>query len=532
MYDILIKNGTIIDGSGGEPFVGFVGISGDTIKEIGKDPDGSRVGAGGSPRGKLEIDASGKYITPGFIDITSHFDTTWSLFDYPGAESLLAQGVTTVIGGNCGTSLAPLASHFAIRSLQKWTDVTKINISWATMKEFLNEVSRKKIGVNFGTLAGYGTIRRGIVGEDIRELTPEETKKVAFLVNEAMEDGAFGVSTGRTNAHENIASEQELIAMAREIAGFKGVYKTHLKSESFDILPAINEAVNIGKETKVSVAISHLKTIGRRSWHYTTNALEMIDRARENGVDIHFDVFPYARTGSHLYQLLPRWAREGGFLKIFERIKDPVQKETLIRDLRTGTLKAEKIIIASADNPHVVGHTLKEISEETGLKVEEVILSLLLSNSGRVTIFGKTLSPRRVKELIAHPLSIIASDGSSYTTDVQKTGNLIHPRSFGAFVHFLHKYVRDMKLISWQEAVKKITSAPAGKIGIKDRGLLKERYKADVVVFDPITLHDRSNYFDPHHYATGVEWVMVNGIAAVEKGTIKNTGAGRVLRRI
>lgn len=524
MYDVVIKNGTIIDGSGGEPFAGFIGISGDAIKEIGRE--------GKPSAGTVEIDATGKYITPGFVDITSHFDTTWSLFDYPGAESLLTQGVTTVIGGNCGASLAPLASHYAIRSLQKWTDISQKNTGWATMKEFLDEISRKKIGVNFGTLAGYGTIRRGIVGEDIRGLEPEEAKKVAFLINEAMIEGAFGLSVGRTNAHENIASEDELIAAAREVAGFKGVYKTHLKSESFDILPAINEAITIGKKSGVSVSISHLKTIGRRSWRYTTSALQMIERGREDGADIHFDVFPYARTGSHLYQILPRWAREGGFLKIFERIKDPAQKEMLIRDLRGVTLKADTITIASADNPHVVGHTLREISEETGLKVEEVILSLILSNSGRITIFGKTLSPRRVREIISHPLSMIASDGSGYGIDAQKTGNLVHPRSFGAFVHFLHKYVRDKKIMNWQEGVKKITSAPAQKIGIKDRGLLRDGYKADVVVFDPATIRTRSRYLDPYHYAEGIERVLVNGVVAAEKGALKNAGAGKVIRRV
>lgn len=522
MYDILIKNGIIVDGSGGEPRAGFVGINGNTIEEIGTE---------GRPAGKFEINATGKYITPGFIDITSHFDTTWSLFDYPNAEGLLMQGITTVIGGNCGASLAPLASHYAIRSLQKWTDISQKNVDWATMKEFLHEISRKKIGVNFGTLAGYGTIRRGIIGEDIRELTPEETKKIAFLINEAMESGAFGISVGRTNAHENIAPEAELIAAAREVAGFRGVYKTHLKNESFDILPAVNEAVAIAKATGVSVSISHLKTIGRRSWRLMTPVLEMIERSRETGADIRFDVFPYARTGSHLYQLLPRWAREGGFLRIFEHIKDVNQRESLIRDLRGITLKAEKIMIASADNPYMVGHTLKEISEETGLKVEEVVLSLILSNSGRVTIFGKTLSPRRVRECVVHPLSMIASDGSGYSIDAQKTGNLVHPRSFGAFAHFLHKYVRDMKLISWQDGIQKITSAPAQKIGIKDRGLLKEEHKADVVIFDPATIRDRSRYLDPYHYATGVEWVIVNGAVAVEKGALKNTGAGQVLKR-
>jgi N-acyl-D-amino-acid deacylase len=522
MYDILIKNTMIIDGSGGEPFAGFIGISGDVIKEIG---------ANGDPHGALEIDAIGKYVTPGFIDITSHFDATWSLFDYPGAESLLAQGVTTVIGGNCGASLAPLASHYAIRSLQKWTDISRVNIGWTTIKEFLAEVSRKKIGVNFGTLAGYGTIRRGIIGEDIRELTPEETKRTAFLVSEAIEQGAFGLSTGRANAHENIASKEELSAMAREVADFRAVYKTHLKSESFDILPAINEAVNIGRETKVSVVISHLKTIGRRSWHYTTSALEMIDRGRKDGVDIHFDVFPYARTGSHLYQILPRWAREGGFLKIFERINDPSQKNMLVRDLRSITLKADTITIASADNPQVVGRTLKEISDETGLPVEEVVLSLLISNSGRVTIFGKTLSPRRVQEYIAHPLSIIASDGSGYTVDMRKTGNLVHPRSFGTFAHFLHTYARDRKLISWQEGIRKITAMPAEAVGIKDRGLLKVGHKADVVIFDPAEIRDHARYLDPYHYATGIAWVIVNGTVAMENGAFKNTGAGKVLRR-
>lgn len=522
MYDILIKNGVILDGSGGQPFAGFVGISGDGIRDIGSN---------GHPRGTIEIDATGKFVSPGFIDITSHFDATWSLFDYPGAESLLSQGVTTVIGGNCGASLAPLASHYAIRSLQKWTDIAKINVDWATMKEFLREISGKKIGVNFGTLAGYGTIRRGIIGEDLRELTPEEIKKAVMLVRGAMEEGAFGLSTGRANAHENIAPHEELAVMARAVAEYGGVYKTHLKSESLDILPAVNEAIAIAKAAKVSVAVSHLKTVGRRSWRYTTGALAMLARAYDEGANIHFDAFPYARTGSHLYQLLPRWAREGGFLKIFERINDPEQKEALIRDLRGITLKADKITIASADNPHVVGHTLKEISEETGLKIEDVVLSLLISNSGRIAVFGKTLSPKRVREIISHPLSMIASDGSGYNIDAQKTGNLAHPRSFGTFVHFLHKYVRDMKVMSWQEGVKKITAAPAQKIGIKNRGLLKAGYKADVVVFDPAKIRDRSRYLDPYHYAEGIALVLVNGAVAVERGVFRNTGAGKVLRR-
>ncbi|MBU6415423.1 D-aminoacylase [Patescibacteria group bacterium] len=522
MHDILIKNGTVIDGSGEPPKKADVAIKDGLIAGIGDF---------GEQPATIVIQAAGQFVTPGFIDITSHSDVTWSLFDYPGQESMLTQGVTTIIGGNCGTSLAPLASKEALDAMKKYTDVSRINTNWQRMEEFFTELEKHSLGINFGTLLGHGTIRRGIIGSAIRALTQEEIEKMKLMIDEGMEAGAFGFSTGLSFSHESVASSEELISFLKTLNPYHGLYKVHLRSESKDVFSGVNELIRIGRELDIKVHISHLKLLGRKSWDFVENTEAMLTLAEKNGVKLSFDLFPYVRTGSLLYQLLPAWAREGGFEPMIKRIQDPALKTKIIDDLKKLTLHYDAIVIASAEYPYHAGKTIKEISEIGNESPEETILSLLVANHGRVSIFNKTIFSKNLELLIKNPISIIASDGSGYDTTAAKTGNLVHPRSFGTFPHFLHHFVAKKKLVSWENAIQKITSIPANAIGIKNRGLLKQGYAADVTVFNPETIRSRATYANPYLYSEGISAVIVNGVVAIENVALSGKRAGKILKR-
>lgn len=512
----------VIDGSGADMKKADIGIKDGLIETIGDL---------GDQEAKTVIQAAGQFVAPGFIDITSHSDVTWSLFDYPGQESMLTQGVTTIIGGNCGSSLAPLASSEAIHAMKKYTDVSRINTNWQRVDEFFAELEKHNLGVNFGTLMGHGTLRRGIIGDATRPLTQEEIEKMKFMIHEGMEAGAFGFSTGLSFSHESAASIEELTSFLKALTPYRGLYKVHLRSESHDIFVSINELLRTGRELGIKVHISHLKLLGRTSWDFIENTEAMMSLAEKNGVKLSFDLFPYVRTGSFLYQLLPRWAREGGFDPMIKRIQDPAMKAKIIDDLKKFTLHYNSIIIASAEYPYHVGRTIAEIAETGKESPEEAMLSLLVANHGRVSIFNKTILSKNLELLVKNPLSTIASDGSGYDTAAAKTGNLVHPRSFGTFPHFLHHFVGKMKSLTWEEAIQKITSTPAGIIGIKNRGLLKAGYGADIMVFNPETIRDRATYTNPYLYSEGISTVIVNGVAEIENGAVTGKRAGKVLKR-
>ncbi|QQG45294.1 MAG: D-aminoacylase [Candidatus Sungiibacteriota bacterium] len=522
-YDILIKSGTIIDGSGNMPLVTDLAINGDTIEEMGSL---------GGVNATTIIDASGKYVTPGFIDITNHSDTRLTLFKYPLLESLVMQGITTIIGGNCGTSLAPLGTPAAVDAIKKWADLSEVSVDWATMDEFLSTVNKLHPGINFGTLIGYGTLRRGVLGDEMRLLNLEEREKLKqHLLREGIKEGAFGLSLGLAYGHERLSTTEEIVDIARIVAQENGLIKIHLRSEGKEILASVNEAIRIGREAGVSVQISHLKAIGKKSWPFLPKTLELIEKARATGVDINFDVSPYPTTGSPLYLLLPPWTRDGGFTKLFERIKDPIIKRRIIEELKTHTLHYDKILITSARTKTAVGHTLAELAEEGGTSTEDTLLNILLANDGRVGIVGRTVSQRNTELEVRDKSSFIASDGVGYKQEEYKSGNLIHPRSFGAFPHFWHRFVKELTVLSPEEAIQKITYGPAKKMGIKQRGLIKSGNFADIVVFDPKLLKDRASYRNPYRYPAGIEWVIINGEVAVEEGRFMDARAGRVLRK-
>ena len=521
MYDTIIKSGLLFDGSGNPPINADIAIQGNQIAAIGQL----------DANAPLIVDATGKYVTPGFIDITNHSDTHLTLFQYPELESMLMQGVTTIIGGNCGSSLAPLGSPDAIHGIKKWANLSDLNINWSTFEEYLWELDAFNLGVNMGSFVGYGTLRRGVINDAIRLLTIEEREKVKLLLVNALRQGAFGLSLGLSYGHEAISPTEELIEISRVLQEEGGILKIHLRSEGKGLLAAVNEAVRIGREAGVPVQISHLKAIGKKSWPMLRNALEIIRHAKESGVDINFDVSPYATTGSSLYVLIPSWAREGGFNELFKRIDNPSERKKILDTLATYTLHANKIIITSSLIKNIVGLTISEIAENACISPEEAILSTIRASEGRVSIIGRTVSVRNTKEEVRDPDSFIATDGAGYTEKASQSGDLVHPRSFGTFAHLWHRFVNELNLLTPQEAIKKITSGPAQKISLSKRGLLIKGYSADITVFDPQLFKEQNTYQNPYHYPSGMEWVFVNGKAAVQKGLPTALRNGRMLKR-
>lgn len=521
-YDILIKSGSVIDGSGKKPEIFDIGISEDKITDIGH-LEGAKA--------KLVIDAAGKFVTPGFIDITNHSDTHLTLFSEPGQESLVMQGITSIIGGNCGASLAPLASSEAIQAIKKWVDPSQINRDWTTMKEFLDRIAVMQFGINFGTFVGYGTIRRGVIGNEIRALNVEEQNQVKLLSSDALGAGAFGISFGLSYGHERVSTTEELIEIARVMQGANGIAKLHLRSEGADVLASVNEAIRIGREAGIPIHISHLKAIGKKAWPLVPKALELIENARVSGLDIAFDVSPYHTTGSLLYLLLPPWAREGGFAELFRRMERETEREKMMEELQRMTLHYEKILITSAKIKDPVGRTIKELADEAGATPEETVINLVRANEGRVNILGRTVSAKNTILQLQDKNSLVATDGEGYGQRELKSGNLVHPRSFGALPHFWHRFVMDRELLSPEAAIQKATGGPAVRFGIKNRGIIAKTNFADIVVFDSRLFRDRSTYRNPYRYPAGMEWVLVNGKVAVEQGKHMNARAGKVLRR-
>lgn len=522
-YDILITDGMVIDGTGKQRFLADIGVKNGLIHEIGIP---KLAGA----EGKVTINAFGKFVAPGFIDITSHADQNGSLFLNPSQEYLLAQGVTSILVGNCGTSLAPLISEDAIASLKKWNQTGGANINWASTKELLDELGRHPLGVNVGTLVGHGTIRRGITKGATRLLTKEELAETVGVLARSLAEGAFGVSTGLSFGHEGAASTEELVAIARAVAERGGIYKTHLRDEGANVVPAVNEAIHISREARIPVVISHAKAVGRRAWPSFGILLAMAERAAEAGNTVWFDISPYERTGSFLYVVLPAWAREGGFDAMIQRIQDPAEKAKIISELKAKTIQPERYIVSGAAMLQG-GHTLAEVARNTGLAVEEAILELLVLNQGKVFVFGKVISAKSVADGIRHPQSIIASNGSGVSQELERSGKIVHPRSTGTFPHFLHRFVRDGNILPWEAAIAKITSAPADAVGFGGRGRIAPRHRADIVVFDPETIRDRSTYQTPFIHAAGVETVLVNGVVAFRDGKATGATGGQVLRK-
>lgn len=525
MHDILIKNGTIIDGTGKKDFKADIAIKKDKIKKIGHL---SKIKA------KTVIDAKGQYITPGFIDTHNHSDSYWTLFTAPSLEGMLRQGVTTIIGGNCGSSLAPLVGGNIVASIQKWANINEVNVNWLSMEEFLDVLEKRKIGINFGTLVGHATLRRGIIGEEFRKLKSKEIKMMERMLGDALKEGAFGMSTGLAYSHAKIAPTEEIIQLAKIVKKEQGVYVSHIRGEAEELIPAIEETISIAKKSKASTEISHLKAMGKKNWPNFSKALEMIEKANKQRININFDMYPYTATGSVLYILLPDWVAEGGKRMLIKRLKDPTTKAKVIKEMQEAKpYEYDKVIVAiSPADKTFIGKRITEVAQTQDTSVEEAVVNMLIVSEGRVITFFETLNEDNVKMGLKHPLAFIASDGSGYDVNYYvKRKELLHPRCFGTFPRVLGKYVREEKLISWEKAIYKMTGGPAEKIGLKNRGVLKKGNFADITIFNPKTVIDRATFENPFQYPEGIEYVIVNGKIAVDKGKYTGEMAGKVLRK-
>lgn len=523
MYDLLIKNGTIVDGTGRPMYRADLAVRDERIVALG---DLSHE------RALREIDATGKYITPGFIDVNNHSDTYWQLLADPLLESMLRQGVTTVIGGNSGSSLAPLSDPSVMRSIQKWTDVERINFNWLSMAEFLTEVERRELGVNFATLVGHGTIRRGAMKDETRTITPDEIAIMERFLKSAMKEGAIGLSTGLRYTHARGAGARELAELARTAVAEGGIYATYVRDEEEGLVKSVEEALLVAREAKVPIHISHLKAVGEKNWPLMDEVFNLIETAALNDVAVTFDVYPYTSTGSVLYTLLPEWVTEKGRKMMIEQLGDRQTYLAVLRDMRKNATDYSQVIIAvSTLSKMLTRRRISEIATLQGKTPEEVVLDLLLASDGRAIVSMEVLSEKNVLRAIQHPFSIISSNGVGYDVKHKETGDLVHPRNFGTFPKVFAEYVRRQKALSWEEAVHKMTGMPANKFKLSKRGEIAEGFFADLVIFDPETIADQATMEDPYQYPVGIMAVIVNGSVALDGETVGAKRYGQVIRQ-
>ncbi len=525
MYSFLIKNGTVIDGTGKAAYKADVALDGDQIVAIGSNiPEkGARV-----------IDAQERIVAPGFVDIQNHSDSYWSIFDNPSFDSMVTQGFTSILVGQCGASLAPLLSPASLLSIRKWHDLSGSNINWTTFSEYIEELSRNRFGCNIATLVGYATLRRGLLGDEVRSLEKNELDTLKAQLADSLDAGAFGLSNGLSYSHEMYTSELELQELVSLVVAKGGLLSIHLRNEAEEILESLEEALEIAKVTGVNMKIAHLKIRNRSNWQLMPQVIERLETAFHKGLNVHFDAYPYDSVWQVIYSYLPKWSRLGGRSAILNRLEDAHERKKLANELAEQSHQLSMLVVASTGNQlGMVGKTVADISKNTGLSVEEVFIELLKNAGSESLVFDRSADEAQVYELLSHPLAIVGTDGAGFkevANNFRLKEKLVHPRCFGAAPKFL-RHVIDTKVITLEEAIKKLTLTPATKIGLAKRGALAVGNFADVVVFNPVTVSDNATLSNPFQYSTGIEHVFVNGKQTLSGGIPTQHLAGYMLRK-
>jgi len=526
LFDVLIKNGYVVDGTGNPEFKADIGIESGKVSKIGdlNLEDGSRV-----------IDANGLVVSPGFIDIHSHSE--YSLLANSRAESKIRQGVTTEVNGNCGDSPAPIEgiSEEAAEEIKEY----KLDIDWSTLGEYLDRLQRRGIALNVAQLVGHGTIRAAVIGCEHRPPTSEELGKMKQLVAQAMEDGAFGMSTGLFYLPGGFATTEEVIELCKVVARYGGIYTSHMRGEGDPLIEAVAEAIEIGEKANIPVQISHHKACGIENWGKVKKTLRMMEEARSRGVDVTCDVYPYEACGAGLISLIPNWAHEGGVDKLRERLEDPKNRERIKKEMLGGLPRWESSIKQSGwgrikvigwkEHKKFEGKTLAEVAELKNADPFDLTFNLIIEKENPELI-ELAMNEEDICTVMKHPLSMIGSDGWALAPYGVLGETRTHPRSYGTYPRILGKYVREDKVLTIEDAIRKMTSLPAQKLGLRDRGIIREGMWADVVVFDPKRVRDKATYEDQHRYPQGIEYVLVNGEVVVERGEHTGALAGKVLR--
>ena len=498
--DYIISNGTIIDGTGSEGYQASIGIRGDTIVAIG---DLTTVKA------RHRIDATGYVVSPGFIDLHSHSDR--DLIKHPDATNNITQGVTTMLGGNCGGSPVDIA-------------------------EFLDILDETNISVNMAMLIGHNSVRREVMQRENRDASESEMAQMKSLIDEAMRAGAFGMSSGLIYIPGAFSPPEETQQLARVVHRHDGFYATHMRSEGKKVVDAVAEALEVAKTTGIHVHISHHKAAGPDAWGLSVKTLALIDKSISDGLEITLDQYPYTASNTNLGVLMPSWSLAGGQKAFVERLDDPEVREkikqeviAILKSQRAGNELWRIQISRYQKNPALQGLNFEQVLRERGLEPtldNGAELAIELQSNGGGRGIYHTMRDDDVERIMRHPLTSIASDGRGVSWQL---GNP-HPRNYGTYPRTLAKYVRDEKVLTLSEAVKKMTSMPATVMGLADRGVLKKGYKADIAIWNPDTVQDNSTYTDPHNYSTGMKYVIVNGIPVLSGGEMTNNRPGIALR--
>jgi N-acyl-D-amino-acid deacylase len=524
MYDVLIKNGTIIDGNGKAMFKGDVAINDDQIVKIG-DLAGEV--------GEKTIDAKNLFVSPGFIDISNRSDMYWQIFIDPTLECLLRQGITTIIGGNSGSSLAPIYSDDMLMSIRKWVNVQKFNVDWQSMEEFLKKVESCKLSVNFGTLVGHITLRRGLIGDELRKLSEVEVDSLKKHIEKSLKEGALGVSSGLAYIHGRAITENELVEVGKIVKKFEGLHMISTRYERNKFINAVEEIVRVVNQAEAKTHINHLKVVDKRNWEDLKKALKIIDKTNKEGKNLTFDVYPYTFGSSVLYMYLPIWATEGGQKAMLNRLKNKETYDQIARDIdKQGIDLSSAQVFNDSFGFGFENKTLGDLAKSRNKSVAETILDILLAFEGRVMILFEGTSEENLVQLMKNENAVITSNGSGYSlknrSDLQ---HIIHPRSFGAFPRALGFFTREKQVLSWEETIYKFTRKPAEQLNLKKRGLIKEGFFADISIFDPNTIVDKATKENSLVDSIGIKCVLVNGKIAIEEDNFTGNRAGKVLRR-
>jgi len=493
-----------------------------------------KVGAIDGDQGRRIVDAAGRFVSPGFIDIHTHSDG--DILEFPTADSRVRQGVTTEITGNCGGSAAPrvprtpaaLPGEEEAGGRPEWTDVAS----------YFQALEETGISLNHALLVGQGTLREAVAGEDDRALSSEEVGRILTLLEDALDQGAVGLSTGLEYVPGRFTPTEEIVAMARSVARRGGLYASHVRNEESQLLEAVDEAIRIGRTSGARVQISHLKAAGTPNWGKQVAALDLLEGARMAGVEVLADAYPYTAYSTGLTIFMPAWALDGGWEALARRLKDSADRARiraeLIPRVRQEPGDYDLIVInrvRSEAGQAMVGRTLAEIAAERGVDAADALLEILEEEDGSVGYIGHAMSPENVEMVLSHPLVMIGSDGSSMAPVGEAARSRPHPRSYGTFPRVLGHYCRERGLFDLPAAVKKMTSMPADQVGIPDRGRIARGMKADLVVFDPATVRDQATFDDPHRFPVGIQHVLVNGVVVVQDGTHTGSLPGAVIRR-
>ena len=516
-FDLVIRGGTLVDGTGTPGVRHDLGIKGARIAAIGNL---SEVTA------RRVINATNRIVCPGFIDMHTHSDST--LLQDGLAKSAVRQGATTHVVGNCGSSPTPVGAPVE-------THGHRIT----TYGDYLRALKQSGTTINICGLVGHNSIRRAVMGDQNRKPTPTEMRRMQDHVDEAMRSGAVGMSTGLVSPPGTYSETPEIVALARVVARHRGLYASHIRGEASTLVTAVREAIQVGDEAGLPVQISHHKAAGRDNWGTTLKTLPLIEAANKRKHPVRVDVYPYHAGSAGMAQLVPPWAHEGGRGAMLARLKDPVQRRRIARDMVQGTdnwpnffkLEWDDIQIATVGTPtnrKWIGKRIADVARSRKCAGVEACIDLLIEGNGRPRMINFIMDEREVQRVLKHPLSMIGSDGRAVSADTAQ--GMPHPRYYGCFPRVLGRYCRQLKLFPLETAIHKMTAMPATQLGLSDRGTIQVGHAADVVVFDFKTVIDKATFQAPHQYPEGIETVVVNGQAVILEGEHTELRPGRVLR--